>query len=114
MSSDAEDLVTGPIETIARGPRQRSWVSLAAAVVGSVLALVGFALTINAALDGSGHGADVELVILLTGVAFDLLAIALAIVTLVRDGRRVLPVVAIAVALIPAITVALIAISVRA
>lgn len=111
--SAPEPVVTGPIETIVKGPRQRSWVALAAALVGTVLTIVGFMLTVNAALNGRGHGADVELVIFLTGVAFDLLAIALAVVTLVRDGRRMLPIVAIAVALIPAITVALIAISVR-
>ena len=108
-----EPVVTGPIETIVKGPRQRRWVALAAALVGTVLTFVGFTLTVSAALDGRGHGADVELVILLTGIAFDLLAITLAIVTLVRDGRRMLPIIAIAVALIPAITVALIALSLR-
>jgi hypothetical protein len=109
----AEPTVTGPIETITKGPRQRSWVALGAAVVGTVLTLVGFVLSIAAALDGGGHGADVELVIFFTGIALNLLAIALAVVTLARDGRRTLPIVATAVALIPALVVGMIALSVR-
>lgn len=108
-----EPALTGPIETITKGPRQRSWVALGGAVVGTVLTLVGFVLSISAALDGGGNGADVELVILFTGVALDLLAIALAVVTLVRDGRRTLPIIAIAVALLPALVVGMLALSVR-
>ena len=113
MSTGSDSTVTGPIETIAKGPRQRSWVALGAAIVGTVLAVVGFYTGIIAALDGSGSGAGVAMVVFFVGLALDVAAVILAIVTLVRNGRRVLPIIAIAVALIPAITIAYLAISAR-
>lgn len=103
MTNGAEPTVTGPIQTISKGPRQRSWVALGAAVVGTVLAVVGFYSSIIAALDGGGSGAGLALVLFLVGLALDLVAIVLAIVTIIRDHRRVLPLIAIGVALIPAL-----------
>ena len=105
--------ITGPIETIVKGPSQRSWVAIGAAVVGSVLAVVGFYATIIAALDGSGSGPTVSLVVMLVGLVLNLVAIVLAIVTLVRDKKRRLPWVAIAIALVPVITFVWLVISVR-
>lgn len=109
----AETPVTGPIETIARGPRQRSLVAIGTAAVGTILAVVGFYAGIIAALDGSGNGAGVWLVVMLVGLLLDLIAIVLAIVTLVRAGGRRLPSLTIAVALIPAIVFVMLLISVR-
>lgn len=113
MSTGSEPTVTGPIATISKGPRQRSGVALGAAIVGTLLTLVGFYASILAALVDSGTGAGITLVVFFVGIALDLAALILAIVTLVRDGRRVLPIVAIAVALIPALVIALLAISAR-
>lgn len=113
MTSPSASPVTGPIETIAKGPRQRSWVAVAAAIVGTLLTLGGFVASILAALVDSGTGAGVTLVIFFVGIALDLIAIVLAIVTLVRNGRRVIPVVAIAIALVPLFVIGLMAISAR-
>jgi hypothetical protein len=113
MSIGSDSAVTGPIETIAKGPRQRSWVALGAAIVGTLLTIGGFSASIVAALVDSGSGAGVTLVVFLVGIALDLAGIVLAVVTLVRSGRRRVPVIAIAVALIPALVIALLAISVR-
>ena len=109
----AEIPVTGPIETIARGPHQRSLVAIGAAAIGTILAVVGFYVGIIAALDGSGHGAGVWLVVMLVGLLLDLIAIVLAIVTLVRGGGRRLPIITIAVGLIPAIVFVMLMASVR-
>jgi hypothetical protein len=106
--------VTGPIETISRGPRQRSLVAIGAAVVGTVLAVVGFYVGIIAALDGSGNGAGVWLVVMLVGLLLDLTALVLAVIVLARGGKRILPITTIAVALIPAIVFVMLLISVRA
>ena len=113
MSNGSESTVTGPIETITKGPRQRSWVALGAAIVGTVLTIVGFYAAIIAALVDSGSGAGITLVIFFVGVALDLAAIVLAVVTLVRNGRRRVPIIAIAVAVIPAIVIALLALGAR-
>ena len=109
----ADNPVTGPIETIARGPRQRSFVAIGAAAVGTVLAVVGFYVGIVAALSGSGNGAGVWLVVTLVGLVLDVIAIVLAVVTLVRRGGHRLPIATIAVALIPAIVFVMLIVSVR-
>jgi hypothetical protein len=102
MSNAAESSVTGPIETIAKGPRQRSWVALGAAIVGTVLAVVGLFASIISALVENNGVAGVTLVIFFVGLLLDLAAIVLAIIALVRTGpRRVVPWIAIAIALIP-------------
>lgn len=108
-----ETPITGPIETIAKGPRQGSYVALAAAVVGSVLAIVGFYAGIPAALDGSGSGAGLTLVLVFAGLVLDLVGIILAIVSLVRRAPKLVPWVAIVVALAPLILLVVLAISVR-
>lgn len=113
QGSGSESTVTGPVETVIAKPQQRAWVALGAAVVGTVLAAVGFYTGIIAALDGSGSGAGLSMVVFFVGLALNLVAIVLAIVTLVRNGRRLLPVVAIAVALLPAMVIAYLAISAR-
>ena len=109
-----ESPVTGPIETIARGPRQRSLVAIGTAAVGTILAVVGFYAGIIAALDGSGNGAGVWLVVMFVGLLLDLIAIVLAVITLVRGSRERLPIATIAVALIPAIVFVMLLVSVRA
>ena len=113
MTNGSESTVTGPIETITKGPRERSRVALGAAIVGTLLAVIGFYASIIAALNDGGSGAGLPMVILFVGLALDLAAILLAVVTLVRNGRRRLPIVAIAVALIPALVIALLAIGAR-
>ena len=113
MTNGPESAVTGPIETIAKGPRERSRVALGAAIVGSLLAVAGFYASILAALNDGGSAAGLPMVIFFVGLALDLAAIVLAVVTLVRNGRRRLPIVAIAVALIPALVIALLAIGAR-
>lgn len=105
--------ITGPIETIAKGPRQGAYVALAAAAVGSVLAIVGFFVAINAALDGGGSGAGTELAVTITGLVFDLVAIVLALVMLVRGAPKVVPWLAIGVAFGPEILVAVLEVLVR-
>jgi hypothetical protein len=113
MTNGAEPTVTGPIQTLVARPRQRVWVALGAAVVGTVLAIVGFYSGIIAALDGSGSGAGLALVLFFVGLALDLAAIIIAIVTLVRGGRRTLALIAIGVAIIPALLIAWLSISAR-
>lgn len=113
MTNGSEPTVTGPIQTITKGPRQRSWVALGAAIVGTALAVIGFYASIIAALNASGSGAGLALVLFFVGLALDLAAIVLAIVTLVKNGRRMLPLVAIGIALIPALVIAWLSISAR-
>lgn len=113
MTNGAEPTVTGPIQTIATRPRQRAWVALGAAVVGTVLAVVGFYSSIIAALDGSGSGAGIALVLFFVGLTLDLAAIVVAIVTIVRDQRRLVGLIAIGVAIIPALLIAWLSISAR-
>ena len=108
-----ETPVTGPIQTIARGPHQRSLVAIGAAAVGTILAVVGFYAGIIAALDGSGNGAGVWLVVLFVGLLLDLIAIVFAVITLVRRSRKRLPIITIAVALIPAIVFVMLLVTVR-
>lgn len=88
-------------------------IAIALATVGTVAAVVGFYATIIAALDDSGSGPGLIPVVMLVGLALALAALVLAVVALVRDKQRRLPLVAIAIALIPAITFVWIAISVR-
>lgn len=113
MTNGPESTVTGPIQTIAKGPRQRSWVALGAAIVGTVLAVVGFYASVIAALNDGGSGAGLPMVIFFVGLALDLAAIVLAIVTIVRDRSRLLPLIAIGVALIPVLVIAWLSISAR-
>jgi len=113
MSSSSDSPVTGPIETIVKGPRQRSWVALGAAVVGTVLAIVGFYTGILAALDGSGSGAGIALVLFFVGIALNLGAIVLAALSFAKRGRRIVPVIAIAIAVMPLLVIAMLAISAR-
>lgn len=105
--------ITGPIETIAKGPRQGSLVALAAAVVGSVLAIVSFYAGIPAALDGSGSGVGVTLVLMLAGLVLDVVGVIIALVMLARRAPKVVPLVTIAVAVAPFIAIFAIAISAR-
>ena len=113
MTNGSESTVTGPIETITKGPRERSRVALGAAIVGTLLAVIGFYASIIAALNDGGSGAGLPMVIFFVGLALDLAAIVLAVVTLVRNGRRRLPIVAIAVAVIPALVIGWLALSAR-
>lgn len=113
MSNNSDNQVTGPIETVIRGPRQSAMVALGTATVGSILAIVGFYASIGAALDGSGSGPTVTLVILYVGLILDLAAIVLAIVSIVRGSSKTLPFAAMLVALLPAIVLAVLAIGVR-
>ena len=107
MTNEAANPVTGPIETIEKGPRQRSYVAFGLGLVGSVLAIVGFYVTIAAALNGTGTdpGHTVGQVLLFVGIAFDLIAIVLAIIGLVAKGRRLFFVLALVVALLPLLLV---------
>lgn len=105
MTSPEDAPLTGPIQTITRGPRQRSLVALGAAIIGSTLTVVGFSTWILAALDGSGSSAGFGIgqVLFFVGVALGILAIVLAVWSLVRGVRRVLPIGAIVVAVMPAV-----------
>jgi hypothetical protein len=108
-----ETPITGPIETIAKGPRQGSYVALAAAVAGSVLAIVGFYAGIPAALSGGGSGAGLTLVLMFVGLVLDVVGVILAIVMLVRGAPKLVPWVAIVAAFAPVILLAVLAIYVR-
>jgi hypothetical protein len=105
MTNHTDSAVTGPIATITQGPRQRSGVALAAAIVGSLLTTGGFFGAIITGLVESDAGVNISTVIFFVGVALALAAIALAVVTLVRGGRRVVPIVAIVIALLPALLI---------
>ena len=113
MSNGTDSPVTGPIETIARGPRQRSLVALGAAAVGTVLAVVGFYSGIIAALDGRGNGAEIWLVVMFVGLLFDVVALVLAILSLVQRRSKVVSAAAIVVALVPAIWLAVLVVALR-
>ena len=105
MTNQASNPVTGPIETMEKGPRQRSYVALGLAVVGSILALVGFYVTIIAALSGSGTdpGRTIGPVLLFVGIAFELIAIVLSVIGLIAQGRRLVFILAIVIAVLPAL-----------
>jgi hypothetical protein len=85
MTNHTDSAVTGPIATITQGPRQRSGVALAAAIVGSLLTTGGFFGAIITGLVESDAGVNISTVIFFVGVALALAAIALAVVT--RAGR---------------------------
>lgn len=77
--------------------------ALVAAIAGSVLMIVGFFTWILAALDGTGAsvGASLGQVMFFVGLALDVIAIGLAIWSIVRGAPKLLPVAAIAVAFAP-------------
>jgi len=95
--------LTGPIQTVLRTSGQRSVVAVIAALAGSVLSIAGFFTWILAALDGTGAsaGAGIGQVMFYVGLALDVLGIALALWSIVRGAPKLLPIVAIAIALAP-------------
>jgi len=107
--------VTGPIQTITKGPKQQGIVALGASIVGAALMLTGFFVGITSALDGAGNpvGRSLGLVLFFVGVVLVLLAIVLSIISLVK-GARLVPVVALVVAFSPIALVIVLAIAARA
>lgn len=107
--------VTGPIQTIAKGPNEQSIVAVGAAVVGAALMVIGFFVGITSALDGAGNpgGRALALVLFFVGVVLVILAIVLAIVSLVK-GKRLLPLLALVIALSPIALVVVLALAARA
>ena len=103
MTSRNDAPFTGPIQTVTAGHRPRSLAALGAAIAGSVLTIVGFFTWIVGALDGTGASAGTTIgqVLFFVGLALGAVAIALAIVTLVKGAPKLLPIAAIAVALAP-------------
>ena len=106
--------VTGPIQTITKGPKQKGVVALGAAIVGAVLMVSGFFVGITSALDGAGNpaGRNLALVLFFVGVVLGLLGIVLAVMSFVK-GLRLLPVLALAVAFSPIVLVIVLAVAVR-
>ena len=109
--------VTGPIQTITKGPKQQGLVALGASIVGAALKVTGFFVGIPTALDdgGSGRAAGnaLALVLFFVGVVLVLLAIVLSIVSLVK-GSRLLPIVALVVSFSPIALVIVLAVAARA
>jgi len=95
--------LTGPIQTVLASSGRRSLVAAIAALAGSVLSIAGFFTWILAALDGTGTsaGTGIGQVMFYVGLALDVLAIALALWSIVRGAPKLLPIVAIALALAP-------------
>jgi len=107
--------VTGPIQTIVKGPKQQGVVALGAAIAGAVLMVSGFFVGITSALDGAGNpaGRSLALVLFFVGVVLGLLAIALAVMSFVK-GLRLLPMLAVGVAFSPIVLVIVFAVAARA
>jgi hypothetical protein len=99
--------VAGPFQTVLKSSGQRSVVALAAAIAGSVLTIVGFFTWILGAIDGTGAsaGASIGQVLFYVGLALGVLAIALALWSIVRGAPKLLPIASIAVALAPVLFV---------
>jgi hypothetical protein len=102
MSDDLPS-VTGPIDTIRKGPRQRSFVGLAAAIVGLVLSVVGFYAVIIEALNDAGTGPNLSLVILLLGLAFLLIGLVIGVIGLIAHGKKLVPAITLVVVLAPVV-----------
>jgi len=103
MSTPKDAPLTGPVETITAGRKPRSLVALAAAIAGSVLMIVGFFTWILGALNGSGAsaGASIGQVMFFVGLALDIIAVILAVWSIIRKDPKLLPVAAIAIAFAP-------------
>jgi hypothetical protein len=102
MSDDLPS-VTGPIDTIRKGPRQRSFVGLAAAIVGLVLSVVGFYAVVIEALNDAGTGPNLSLVILLLGLAFLLIGLVIGVIGLIAHGKKLVPAITLVVVLAPVV-----------
>jgi len=83
----------------------RGVVGLVLAVVGVVLMSWSFVSGISAALDGSGSGAMPYEILFIAAAALVLAALVIAVVNLVRGRSRVIAVVTIVVAVIPAVAI---------
>lgn len=118
MSKAADSsAVTGPIQTIAKGPKQQGVVALASAVLGAALMITGFFVAITTALDAGGAnravGSGIALVVFFVGVVLVILAIVLSIISLVK-GKRLLPILALLVAISPIALVVVLSVAARA
>lgn len=115
MSKAADSApVTGPIQTVAKGPKQQGLVALGSAVIGATLMVTGFFVGITTALNGAGReaGGGIALVLFFVGVALVVLAIVLAVISLVK-GSRALPIAALVAAFIPIALVIVLATAAR-
>lgn len=101
MNTPMDTPLPGPIEAVTAGRKTRSLVALAAAIAGSALMIVGFFTWILAALNGTGEGTGIGQVMFFVGLALDIIAIGIAIWSIIRGAPKLLPVMAIAVAFAP-------------
>ena len=72
-------------------------------VAGTAVMAFAFVNGIPAALDGSGNGATLYVVLFLVGAALALVAIILGLVGLVRGGHRVLSALSVLIGLLPVV-----------
>ncbi len=105
--------VTGPIDTLRKGPRQRGIVGLVAAILGAALAFGGFYFVIQDALNGGGNGPTVSLVVVVLGLAFMAIALVLGVASLVTRASKVISIITIVVAVLPLAAFVTVLIAVR-
>ena len=79
----------------------RGVIPLVGAIVATVIVPFSFVSGIGAALDGSGSGSTFFQALFIAGLALALSAIVISIVSLVRGAPKLLPILAIVVALLP-------------
>jgi hypothetical protein len=75
--------------------------ALVLSVVGAAVGYFGFVSGIDYALSGSGHGPGSSIIIFFVGAALAIAAVVLAVLGLLRSHSKIVPVVALAVGLIP-------------
>jgi len=92
--------MTTPAVTPTNSPT-RGVIGLVAAILGTALVAFSFVNGISSALDGNSDGAGGFVALFLLGAALVLIALALAIIRVIRGHARVLSIITIVVAAIP-------------
>jgi hypothetical protein len=87
--------------------------ALVLSVVGAAVGYFGFVSGIDYALSGSGHGPGSSIIIFFAGTALSIAAVVLAVLGLLRSHSKIVPVVALAVGLIPIATLIVIVLAFR-
>lgn len=95
--SDEQNGRTYSTRTISR----LAFLALVLSVVGGAVGYFGFVSGIDYALNGSGHGPGSSIIIFFVGAALSIAAVVLAVFGLLRSHSKVVPVIALAVGLIP-------------
>jgi uncharacterized membrane-anchored protein len=99
--------------TTVERPPVRGVPALIAAVVGTVLMIVGFLGGIDAALNGNGAGNTAYMVLFLIGAVLIVAALVMTLYRMIRGGSSVLAWVTIVVGLLPMIAVVILLVAAR-